>query len=271
MANPFGYEGKRVVVTGGSSGLGAALVRLLADLGAASITVLDRQEPVEPIPADRVVSVDLSDPTAIDRVADELRGSIDVLFNNAGVAANLPPATVIAVNCLAPRRLTRSLLPGMTPGSAVVNTASMAGNGYRDNLAVIDELLAIEDWAKTIAWVEEHDLPTDAYTFSKQVAQVITLRESGEAAAHGVRLNAACPGIIATPLLTDFRATMTDKVVDWQLSQVGGRPATAGEIAHVLAFLGSDASSYMNGTNLIADNGFQAGLDSGRLDFSGLA
>jgi len=49
MANPFSYQHKRVVVTGGSSGLGAALVRLLADLGAASITVLDRQEPVEPI------------------------------------------------------------------------------------------------------------------------------------------------------------------------------------------------------------------------------
>src|SRR5690242_9737211 len=83
MANPFAYEGKRVVVTGGSSGLGAALVRLLADLGAASITVLDRQEPVEPIPADRLVTVDLSDPADIDRVAGELRGSVDVLFNNA--------------------------------------------------------------------------------------------------------------------------------------------------------------------------------------------
>ncbi len=270
MANPFGYEGKRVVVTGGSSGLGAALVRLLADLGAASITVLDRQEPVEAIPATRLVTVDLSDPADIDRVADELRGSVDVLFNNAGVAATFAPATVLAVNCLAPRRLTRALLPGMSAGSAVVNTASMAGNGYRDNLAFIDELLGIGDWTKTLAWIEEHDLPTDAYTFSKQVAQVITLRESGTAAEHGVRLNAACPGIIATPLLTDFRATMTDKVVDWQLSQVGGRPASPEEIAYVLAFLGSDASSYMNGTNLIADNGFQAGLDSGRLDFSGL-
>lgn len=270
MANPFAYEGKRVVVTGGSSGLGAALVRLLADLGAASITVLDRQEPVEQIPADRLVKVDLSDPADIDRVAGELSGSVDVLFNNAGVAANLAPATVIAVNCLAPRRLTRALLPGMAAGSVVVNTASMAGNGYRDNLAFIDELLSIEDWTKTLAWIEEHELPGDAYTFSKQVAQVITLRESGEAARHGVRLNAACPGIIATPLLTDFRATMTDKVVDWQLSQVGGRPATAEEIANVLAFLGSDASRYMNGTNLIADNGFQAAMDSGRLDFSGL-
>lgn len=268
MANPFGYDGKRVVVTGGASGVGAALVELLDELGAASVTVLDVKAPAGPV---TFVPTDLADPAAVDAAVEAIEGPVDVLFNNAGVAATLPARVVMSVNYLGPRRLTEALLDRMPPGAAIANTASIAGGQWPQRIGQILELLAIDDWDGSLRWVDEHpDLVADPYSFSKECMQVHTMRSSKATIARGVRTNSVCPGIIETPLIPDFEATMSRPLLDWTANQGLGRFATPAEIAAVLAFLGSDASAYMNGTNLVADSGFTASMATNQVDFSTL-
>ena len=263
------YDGRHAVVTGGSSGVGAALVARLAELGATRVTVLDRQPPAGAGDGVAYVEADLADPDAVDAAVDRIEGDVDVLFNNAGVAATLPTDVVMAVNVLAPSRLMRRLLPRMPPGGAVVNTASAAGGGFHQHLAQIVDLLAIEDWGAALAWVAEHpELTADPYAFSKECLQVLTLHAARATMARGVRLNAVCPGVIETPLLGDFKATISEPVLDWMTGQGNGRRATPQEVAAVLAFLGAPAAGYVHGVNVVVDGGFTAAMTVGQVDLA---
>jgi NAD(P)-dependent dehydrogenase (short-subunit alcohol dehydrogenase family) len=87
---------------------------------------------------------------------------------------------------------------------------------------------------------------------------------------RGVRTNSVCPAPIDTPLLPEFRATISDKLIDWTVDQCGGRIATPTDVARVLAFLGSDAAGYVNGVNLPVDAGFTAAMTTGQVDFGAL-
>lgn len=261
------YENKTVVVSGAATGVGAALVDRLRAAHAERIIALD----IKPCngPIDQLIVADLSDPFAIDDAIHRLPESIDVLFNNAGVAATLPLPVVMGVNVLAPRRLIAGLRQRMSPGSAVVNTASTAGGGFMERMAQILELLAIDDWPRSLDWVEKHpELTQNSYGFSKECAQVLTLLQAAPLAKCGIRINSVCPGLIDTPLIADFQTSMGTPILEWMISQSGGRKATAREIADALAFLGSDAASYINGTNLLVDNGFTAAVTTNQIDYS---
>ena len=268
--NPFRYDGKRVVVTGGASGVGAALVALLAELGAAKVTVLDRKPPSGPV---AYLETDLGDPASLDAAAAAVEGRVDALFNNAGVSATQPTPVLMAVNLLAVRRLSERLLPRIPRGGAIVNTASLAGNQWPLRAAAIDELLAVEGWDAALAWVAAHpEVVADPYAFSKECVQRHTLRASRATIARGVRTNSACPGPIDTPLMAEFRATLSDRVIDWSVSQQGiDRMMKGSDVAPALAFLGSDAAAFVNGVNLPVDAGFAAALATGQVDFGGLA
>lgn len=271
MAGLFSYEGKRVVLTGGATGVGAAAVELLADAGCTDLTVLDIKEPTGP--ATRFVPTDMSDPASIDAAVADIGTGVDVLFNNAGVAGVHPNNFVVRVNYLGVRRLTEGLLPGMAPGSAIVNTASIAGQGWPANLAAIQELIALDDWDASLQWVADNEelLSADIYGFSKQIAQVWTMHSSVRSYKEfGVRTNSVCPGPIDTPLMTDFIQHMTEQVIQWTVDQTGGTMLTADDIARTIVMLGTDASVAMNGHNTIADNGFTATMTTGQLDLSGL-
>jgi NAD(P)-dependent dehydrogenase (short-subunit alcohol dehydrogenase family) len=157
----------------------------------------------------------------------------------------------------------------MPKGSAVVNTASTAGGGYTERLSEILELLAIDDWNAALNWVGERPaLTNNPYGFSKECAQVLTLLLSKPLGDRGIRINSVCPGIIETPLLTDFKTSMGEPIIDWMVCQSGGRRATASEVASVLAFLGSDAARYVSGTNMLVDNGFTAAILTNQADYS---
>src|SRR3954470_12538938 len=103
MTHPFSYAGKRVLVTGGASGVGAALLDVLAELEVAHVTVVDVREPEGPHDVYR--EVDLADESAVDALAASVDAPLHALFNNAGVADTSPLGTVIGVNYLALRRL----------------------------------------------------------------------------------------------------------------------------------------------------------------------
>jgi len=269
MAPIIDYENKTVVVTGAATGVGAALVDRLRAAHAERIIALDIKPCSGPI--DQFILADLSDPFAIDDAIRRLPESIDVLFNNAGVAATVPLPVVIGVNVLAPRRLIAGLHQRMPPGSAIVNTASTAGGGFMERMAQIVELLAIDDWSESLEWVGAHpEFTQNVYGFSKECAQVLTLLQSAPLAKRGIRINSVCPGLIDTPLIADFQTSMGAPILDWMTSQSGGRKGAPGEIADALAFLGSDAASYINGTNLLIDNGFSAAITTNQIDYSSM-
>ena len=127
---------------------------------------------------------------------------------------------------------------------------------------------------KAASWIEvseeEAGQRIDNYLLARlkgvPKSHVYRVLRSGE-----VRVNSVCPAPIDTPLLVDFRKTMTDKIIDWTVSQTNQRLVTPREVANVLAFLASDAASYVNGVNLNVDAGFNAALTTGQVDFSGLA
>ena len=174
----FSYEGTRAVVTGAATGVGAALLDVLDELGAAHVTVLDVKAPTGP--HQQFLQTDLSDPAAIDAALAAIDGPVDALFNNAGVADTMPRDTVFKVNFLALRRLSEALLERIPEGGAIVNTASTAGGQWPTRLETITELLDIDDWEKALAWYDGRDLGVEPYFFSKELVQVYTMRSARE-------------------------------------------------------------------------------------------
>jgi len=274
MTHPFSYEGLRVVVTGAARGVGATLLELLAELDVAHVTAIDRNAPSGVHHA--FLAADLSDEDAVRDAVSRIDGPVNVLFNNAGVADTQPPGTVLSVNYLALRALSEGLLDRMPAGGAIVNTASTAGGLWRKRAKEINALLDIGisgGWAAPLQWCEENlpALGQSPYNFSKEVVVVHTLRSSRATMRRGVRTNTACPGPIDTPLLPEFRQTTSDKIVDWNIREMGGRAVRPREVATTLAFLGSPEASYLNGVSLDIDGGFNAAMATGQLDLSGRA
>lgn len=271
LADLVGYAGKKVVLTGGASGLGAAAVELLAASGCTDLTVLDVKEPTGP--ATRFIPADMSDPDSIDAAAAEIGGGTDVLFNNAGVAGVHAGDFVLRVNYLGLRRLSETLLPTMGSGGAIVNTASIYGARWPDRLDVLKELIAIEGWDEAVAWILDRSemVEADSYALSKELVQVWTMHSSHRSLTRfGVRTNSLCPGPIDTPLMADFRRQATEKVIDWAIEQSGGIISPQ-HMARLLLVLGSDAAAAVNGANLVADRGFSAWMVTDHVDFSALA
>jgi NAD(P)-dependent dehydrogenase (short-subunit alcohol dehydrogenase family) len=271
MSGPFSYSDKHAVVTGGATGVGAALLELLAELDAGRVTVLDVKPPSGP--HDVYIETDLSQQAEVDAAVRAIDTDVHALFNNAGVADTLPPRTVLAVNFLALRHLSELLRARMPDGSAIVNTASTAGGQWAQRLPQITEVLDLSGWDAVLEWFDAHgaSLGVAPYFFSKELVQVYTLRSSRPSIRGGVRTNSVCPAPIDTPLLADFRATMSDKLIDWNIGETIGRPCSPREVATVLAFLGSDAAAYVNGVNLLVDAGFTAAMVTGQCDLAALA
>lgn len=255
--DPFGYAGRRVVVTGCFSGIGHATARLLTEWGA-EVHGLDVK--ATDLSLASSIAVDLRDAYSIDGAIGQLNGSIDALFNCAGIPPGAPPLDLMKVNFLGARHLTDLLAPLMRPGSAIVNVASTGGMNWRSRLTELRELDEARSFAEGQLWCEAHpDLVGEGYRCSKEAMIVWTLLNSARLIARGIRMNCTLPGAVQTPMLDEIEKVTPSAVID-AVAQPFGRRSSANEQAIALAFLGSSQASYVNGAALEVDGGFMASL-----------
>jgi NAD(P)-dependent dehydrogenase (short-subunit alcohol dehydrogenase family) len=266
MKNLLDYEGKRCLFAGCFSGMGEATARIVEGLGG-TIVAADIKQPTS-FGYERYFEVDLRDASAIEElVAETARGGpIDRLFYCAGLPGTKPRVDVMAVNFVGLRHTIETAVPHMPRGGAAVGISSSAGMSYPDQIQQITPLLETADHRSAMEWVTKHQDEFEPYTFSKMCTIVYVLRRGAILAKdHGIRLNCTSPGPTDTPMIPDFIQQAGEKLWAAFPKPIENRYATPEEQGWPLAFLNSDAASYIAGENLYTDGGAGNAMVQGSL------
>lgn len=234
--------GKRALVTGAASGIGAASAVALEAGGA-------RVERVDVAAGDGWLRHDVADDdgarAAVAEAVDAL-GGLDVLVNCAGVAGR---GAVTDIECGEWDRVMRVNVRSIFCMSRhAIPTIAAGGGGSIVNIASQLGLVGVSDSA--------------AYCASKGAVVNLTRAMAIDHAPERVRVNAVCPGPIDTPMLDGYFAKGSDPAAERQRFEgmlVTGRIGDPTEVAEAVAFLASDASSYVVGEAFVVDGGYVAG------------
>jgi NAD(P)-dependent dehydrogenase (short-subunit alcohol dehydrogenase family) len=258
------YEGKRVIVTGAASGMGAATAQILVELGA-EVHAVDIKKP-EVTGLASFSQCDLREPAQIDDTVKKIGKIVNALFNCAGLPNTFPDLDVMLVNFCGLRQVTEAVIPLMIEGSAIASIASTAGIGWMQNMELLFALLATPDFAGARGWCEEHPKELrNAYGLSKEAINAYTALRSFTLAADGIRINCVNPGPTDTPMMPEFEKAVGKKYMD-DFPVPLGRHAVAEEQAWPMVFLNSPRSSFVTGVQFDADGGFKGGLFTGQID-----
>jgi NAD(P)-dependent dehydrogenase (short-subunit alcohol dehydrogenase family) len=259
--------GKTVVVTGVASGIGAKVAELVAHLGA-EVVGIDKREPPRGCGYDVVVG-DLSTQSGIDDLLRRLPPRFDALCNVAGLSGKAGAVPTLSVNFFGLRYLSESVAGRINPGGSIVSVASIAGFGWRSNLARAATITDIAGFPDVAGIVEEYQVQgPQSYLLSKELLLVWTFRAAKAPLFRdrNIRVNAVSPGPVETPLLGEFRDVVGDAFIDADVARVG-RSATPAEIAPPVAFLCSDGARWINGANIPVDGGWEATMNREVLGF----
>ncbi|MEO8095262.1 MAG: SDR family oxidoreductase [Pseudolysinimonas sp.] len=244
-------EHKRALVTGGNSGIGAAIALALAEAGArVAINYVSHPEAAERLVQTMTqkhgeaiaIPADVSDPKAVAdlfRQVDAAWGGIDILINNAGIDGASAPGgeadvtkwrAVIEVNLFGAFYCAREALQRMVrqKSGVVLSTSSVH---------------------EEIAWSGH-----SAYTASKAALSMLTKTLAQEAAPHGVRVLAVAPGAIKTPINRAVWSNpdgLSDLLAKIPLNRIG----EPDDIARMVVMLVSEAASYVTGRTIFVDGG----------------
>lgn len=246
----FRYDGKRTLVIGGATGMGAATARAVAELGG-EVTVLDVAE--VDFPVKQAIQVDLRDKDSVDRALAQLEGPFHAVFCCAGVADGTPG--IMLINFTAQRHLLERLLErdALPRGAAVAMVSSVAGMGWQQMLPTLNEFLDTPDWESAAAWVAEHE-GTDNYSFSKQAMNAYIARQAFALLKRGIRINGIEPGPTDTPLARANEDIWLGFAREYNKA-TGVDFLSPEQMAQTLIFLCSDAASGMSGVSFLVDQG----------------
>jgi NAD(P)-dependent dehydrogenase (short-subunit alcohol dehydrogenase family) len=248
----FRYDGKRVLVVGGATGMGAAAAELALDAGA-EVVVMDFAEVT--LPGAKAIHVNLAEKDSIDAAIAELGGPVDVLLSCAGVADGTPG--IERINFVGHRHMIDRLIEGglLGRGGAIGFISSAAGLGWEANLLQIQELLATQDFESAVAWIEANNKAD--YMSMKQTICAYVASQAFPLMKLGIRINAICPGPTETPLALANKETWLGFGADYR-GEIGIEASTPLEQAYPLVFLCSDAASVITGITMITDAGYMS-------------
>lgn len=237
--------GKIAVISGGTTGIGLAIAQRFVAEGAHVVIFGRRQaqldEAVKRIGGQvTAIQADAANLDDLDRVASVVRNegrTVDIVVSNAGFTEQAPIDTLTpehfdkAFNLMArgPVFLVQKMLPMMTDGGSIVLVSSaMHGMGIPGHTAYAATKAALRSYART--WAAEFK-------------------------DRGIRVNTLSPGVTDTPILDSQTETREDLEKMYHAMVPLGRLAHADEIANAAVFLASDQSSYVTGSDLMADGG----------------
>jgi NAD(P)-dependent dehydrogenase (short-subunit alcohol dehydrogenase family) len=241
MSNEF--DGLAAIVTGGASGIGAAIADRLA-AGGAMVAVLDLNPAGTPhFGIECNVADDVSVRAAVDAAVRQF-GRLDVVINNAGIGAQGDVTAnddaewhrVLDINVLGIVRVSRAALPYLrnSPSASIVNTCSIAATAGLQQRAL--------------------------YSASKGAVLSLTLAMAADHIREGIRVNCVNPGTVDTPWVSRLLDASPDPDAErsaLSARQPHGRLVAAEEVAEAVAYLASPRSGSTSGTSLAVDGGMQ--------------
>jgi 3-oxoacyl-[acyl-carrier protein] reductase len=248
VADTRNHASRRVIVTGGTRGIGRACAEYFARRGDRVLVCSRNASEAEAVAAElkqvggavEGVAADLADPEVGHKVVGrcvDLYGGVDALVNNAGIFESVPIVDVTADDWDSTMQ-TNLRGPALT-SAAAARVMRAAGHGFIVNIASINGLAPEANYA--------------AYNASKAGLISLTRTTAIELADAGIRVNCIAPGLIRTPMAEPWITGLSDDVVArWAPMRRFGLPE---EIASVVDFLISDASGYMTGETLTVDGG----------------
>lgn len=191
----FRFDGKRVLVVGGATGMGAAAAELALDAGA-DVVVMDYAEVT--LSGATAIHVNLAERESIDAAIEECGGPVHAIMACAGVADGTP--NIERINFVGHRHLIERMieLGHLGAGGSVAFISSAAGLGWEANMEVIKGALETTDYDSGVAWFQENGKAD--YYHSKQVVCAYVASQAFPMLQKGIRINAVCPGPTETPL-----------------------------------------------------------------------
>jgi NAD(P)-dependent dehydrogenase (short-subunit alcohol dehydrogenase family) len=262
----LGYRDTTAVVVGCSSGIGAATLQLLGDLGA-RVHAVSVNEPTAPHASFH--ACDLSRLDSIGATAEALReiGPIDHLFVASGIPVTRGPLDVLRVNYVGVRQIVEQVVPLLRDGAGIAVVSSSAAGGWEKELPGLLEIVAITDPGEQMGWFEASpERVADGYRISKQLLNAWVAHAAPPLALdRRIRINATAPGVTETALIEETRAYVPEGFFENYTHPLLGRGASAEEQAWSLVLLNSPLNSCVTGSTLWCDQGVTWGGATGSL------